>query len=60
MLHNASLQGRYGKFIIAMETVERRGDVEQEVQAAFSLVDQDKDGRISKQEIFRVIKEMMT
>ena len=36
MLHNAPLQ-RYGKFIIAMERVERRGDVEQEVQAAFSL-----------------------
>ena len=38
-----------------MERMERRGDVERELRAAFSLVDQDKDGRISKQEIFRVV-----
>ena len=60
MLHNASLRGRHGidfdEFIIAMERMERRGDVEGELRAAFSLVDQDKDERISKQEIFRVIE----
>ena len=59
MLHNASLRGRYGinfdEFVIAMERVERYGDVDQELRAAFSLVDQDNDGRISKQEIFRVV-----
>ena len=54
----ASIKGRSGidfeQFAATMERVASRHDVEEELRSAFSLVDKDNDGLVSREEILQV------